>query len=45
MKYRYRIIDISSEDGFREAEALKEQGFFMSLIGIDKVQFSIPKTK
>jgi hypothetical protein len=45
MKYRFKTIDTSTLKGLREAEALKLQGFYMTVIGIDKVQFSIPNNK
>lgn len=52
MQYKYITIDISTEKGIRQAERLKEKGeavlpdgYHMQIIGIDKVQFSIPEAK
>lgn len=42
-RFKYKAIDISSEKGLREAERLKEQGYEMTVIGMDKVMFAIKK--
>ena len=50
MQYKYITIDTSTEAGIRKAERLKLEGesklpdgYLMTFIGLDKVQFSIPK--
>lgn len=52
MKYKYVTIDTSTEKGIRQAERLKMEGeavltdgYPMQMIGIDKIQFSIPVTE
>ena len=42
MERKYKIVDISTVKGIKKAERLKAKGYIFSIIGIDKLIFTIP---